>query len=123
MKKILIIEDDPVTARIYSTRLEEEGYEVNLVMDGQSGMNRLLQFHPDAVLLDLMLPRISGLEVLKKIRALEEFKNVPVIVYTNVSVPKMVEEAMAAGATRVFDKATVTIPMLLLAFQEAQSKQ
>ena len=119
MKKILIIEDDRVTAHVYSSRLEKEGFEVHLAADGQSGWDLLLNLRPDGVLLDLMLPKGNGIELLKKIRALDGFEKLPVIVYTNSFVPQLVEEAQAAGATKVFDKSTVTAPMLILAFQQA----
>ena len=62
MKKILIIEDDPIVGHIYQTRLEKEGYEVDIAHDGQSGFYRIHEFKPDAVLLDLMLPKMNGVE-------------------------------------------------------------
>ena len=119
MKRILIMEDDPVTAHVYRTRLEKEGYEVTVAPDGQTGLARFSELRPDGVLLDLMMPKAGGIDVLKKIRAMDDFKNLPIIAYTNGFVPKMVEDALAAGATRVFDKSTVTAPMVILAFEEA----
>jgi CheY-like chemotaxis protein len=119
MKKILIIEDDQVTAHVYRARLMREGFEVDVVADGQSGWDRLLESRPDGVLLDLLMPNINGIELLKKIRAFDDFKQLPVIVYTNGFVPQLVDDAQAAGATKVFDKASMTGPMLIMAFQEA----
>ncbi len=108
MKKILIIEDDPIVAHIYRNRLEKEGYTVEVSNDGQSGFHRIHEFHPDAILLDLMLPKINGVEILKKIRAQTQFARVPVIVFTNAYVPNMIQEAVAAGASHVCNKATLT---------------
>jgi DNA-binding response OmpR family regulator len=108
MKKILIIEDDPIVAHIYRNRLEKEGYSVEVSNDGQSGFHRIHEFHPDAILLDLMLPKINGVDILKKIRAQAQFARVPVIVFTNAYVPNMIQEAVTAGASHVCNKATLT---------------
>lgn len=108
MKKILIIEDDPIVAHIYQSRLEKEGFEVESCSDGQSGFFRIHEFHPDAILLDLMLPKINGVDIIKKIRAQGQFAHVPVIVFTNAFVPNMIQEAMSAGASHVCNKATLT---------------
>jgi DNA-binding response OmpR family regulator len=93
MNKILIVEDDAIVARIYESRLEKEGYEVEICADGQSGFYRIHEFRPDAVLLDLMLPKMNGIEILKKIRAQAEIQRTPVIVFTNAYVPNMIHEA------------------------------
>jgi DNA-binding response OmpR family regulator/HPt (histidine-containing phosphotransfer) domain-containing protein len=113
MKNILIIEDDPIVAHIYRNRLEKEGYNVETCEDGQSGFYRIHEFHPDGVLLDLMLPKMNGTDILKKIRAQGQFANVPVIVFTNAYVPNMIQEAFAAGASQVFNKATLTPRQIL----------
>src|SRR4051812_30527803 len=108
MKKVLIVEDDTIVAHIYQTRLEKEGYSVELAADGQSGFYRIHEFEPDAVLLDLMLPKMNGVDILKKIRAEGKFNRTPIIVFTNAYVPNMINEAFLAGATLVFNKATLT---------------
>lgn len=108
MKKLLIIEDDPIVAHIYRTRLEKEGYTVETCGDGQSGFYRIQEFHPDGVLLDLMLPKMNGVDILKKIRAQGQFAHVPIVVFTNAYVPNMIQEAFSAGASQVFNKATLT---------------
>lgn len=109
MKKVLIIEDDPLVAHIYQSRLEKDGYQVELAHDGQSGFYRILEYVPDAVLMDLMLPKMNGIEVLKKIRGQANFSKTPLIVFTNAYVPNMVLESFQAGATHVFNKATLTV--------------
>ncbi len=119
MKKILIIEDDPIIAHIYQSRLAKEGYEVEISADGQSGFYRIHEFHPDAVLLDLMLPKLNGIEILKKIRAQAQFQKVPIIVFTNAYVPNMIQEAFGAGATQVFNKATLTPRQVIDALHNA----
>jgi len=119
MKRILIIEDDPIVGHIYQTRLEKEGYEVDVAHDGQSGFYRIHEFKPDAVLLDLMLPKMNGVEILKKIRAQSQFGHTPVIVFTNAYVPNMIHESFGAGATQVFNKATLTPRQIIDALQNA----
>ncbi len=108
MKKILIIEDDSIVAHVYQKRLEKEGFEAEVANDGHTGFQRIQQYCPDAVLLDLMLPKMNGIDILKKIRHLAQFARTPVIVFTNAYVPNMVQDAFGAGATQVFNKATVT---------------
>ena len=117
MKKIIIVEDDPIVGHIYQTRLEKEGYEVETCTDGQKGFYRIHEFHPDAVLLDLMLPKMNGVDILKKIRAQSQFQRLPVIVFTNAYVPNMIQEAFGAGATQVFNKATLTPRQVIDALQ------
>ena len=113
MKKILIIEDDPITAKIYRAMLEKQGCEVEVAADGQSGFDRVSEFRPDALLLDLMLPKTSGTEIIQKIRALNCFRDLPIIAFTNAFVPGMIENALKAGATKVFNKSSLTRSMLI----------
>jgi DNA-binding response OmpR family regulator len=113
MKKVLIIEDDPIVAHIYRTRLEKEGYSVETCADGQTGFYRIHEFNPDAVLLDLMLPKMNGVDILKKIRAQSKFARFPIVVFTNAYVPNMIQEAFSAGASQVFNKATITPRQIL----------
>jgi DNA-binding response OmpR family regulator len=108
MKKVLIIEDDPVVAHVYRSRLEKEGFEVDVAPDGQAGFYRIYEMHPDALLLDLMLPKINGIALLKKLRAVREFEKLPVIVFTNAYVANMIHEAFSAGASGVYNKSSVT---------------
>src|SRR2546426_2725137 len=113
MKKVLIVENNPIVPHIYKTRLEKEGYQPQVAADGQSGFYRIHEFEPDAVLLDLMLPKMNGLDILKKIRAEAKFSKIPVVVFTNAYVPNMINEAFQAGATQVFNKATLTPRQIL----------
>src|SRR6516164_6829275 len=69
MKKILIIEDDQIVANIYRNKFAVEGYDVVTAADGQSGLESIHNLRPDAVVLDLMLPKLSGVELMKKLRA------------------------------------------------------
>ena len=68
-KRILIIEDDSLIVRLYTTRLGMEGYDVISAVEGGTGWKKFNEKQPDLVILDLMLPKTSGIEILKKIRA------------------------------------------------------
>jgi len=112
-KKLLIIEDDRVVARIYEMKFTAEGYEVRVAGDGEAGISAFDAIAPDAVLLDLMLPKGSGVEILRYIRAKPGFKTLPVVVFSNMFVSDMVEEAWRAGASKCLSKAAVTPRQLI----------
>jgi DNA-binding response OmpR family regulator len=108
MKKVLIIEDDQIVANIYRNKFTVEGYQVEIALDGEVGLELVKSFRPDAVILDLMLPKITGVELMKKIRAEPEFAKLPLIVFSNTYLSNMVQEAWKAGATKCLSKANCT---------------
>lgn len=108
MMKILIIEDDQIVANIYRNKFALEGFQAETALDGDVGLELLHSFRPDAVLLDLVLPRVTGLEVMRKMRAQKDFQEVPVIVFSNTYLTNMVQEAWKAGATKCLSKASCT---------------
>jgi CheY-like chemotaxis protein len=103
-KKILIIEDDPVMGLVCQRLLAKCGFATDLATDGASGIERLPSFQPDAVFLDLMMPKVNGITVLEWIRAQESVRQLPVIVLTNAAVPMLLEQAVKSGATHILDK-------------------
>src|SRR5205085_138887 len=108
MKKILIVEDDQIVANIYRNKLSHDGFQVEVANDGQIGLDLARTFKPDAVILDLMLPRMTGVDFMKKVRAEPGFEQVPVIVFSNTYLTNMVQEAWKAGATKCLSKANCT---------------
>ncbi len=108
MKKILIVEDDQIVANIYRNRFSVDGYIVEVALDGQAGLEMVHSFRPDAVILDLMLPKMTGVDLMKKIRSEPEFQAVPVVVFSNTYLSNMVQEAWKAGATKCLSKANCT---------------
>jgi len=108
MKKVLIIEDDQIVANIYRNKLSVEGFKVEIALDGESGVETVKSFRPDAVLLDLMLPSITGVDVMKQLRADSDFAQMPIIVFSNTYLTNMVQEAWKAGATKCLSKANCT---------------
>ena len=113
MKKILIIEDDPIIGKIYHTRFEKAGYTVDLVTDGQEGYYRVQEGKYDGVLLDLMLPQMGGLDILRKIRAQRAFQKLVIVVFTASFMPEIFDSAHEAGANRIFHKSNLTPQDLL----------
>ena len=113
MKRILIIEDDPIITSIYRHKYEEAGYEAASAADGETGLQKVKDFKPDLVHLDLMLPKMNGVEVIREIRAQPEFRTMPIIVFSSSYLTDMIGEAMEAGANRCISKAKST-PKLLL---------
>src|SRR5215472_10496746 len=101
MKRILITEDDPLMAVIYRDTFEREGFSAEIAEDGSVAIQRLKGNPPDLVLLDLMMPNVNGVEVLRHIRAQESTRTLPVIVMTNALAGPLGQQAMAAGATKL----------------------
>jgi DNA-binding response OmpR family regulator len=104
MNRVLLVEDDAVCGGIYRNKLQLEGFTVEWVLDGGVAITAIPSFKPDLVLLDLALPKVSGVEVLKFIRAQPETKALPVFVLTNAYNYKMVQDAWKAGATKCLTK-------------------
>jgi len=108
MSKILIIEDDEIVANIYRNKLRVEGFEVESAADGEAGLALARQIRPDAILLDLMLPKITGIELMRMLRAEPDFARTPFIVFSNTYLTNIVQEAWKAGATKCLSKANCT---------------
>ena len=106
MKKILIIEDNQIVANVYRNRLAVEGYETEIALDGETGLKMLRMLKPDALILDLMLPKMSGVDVIKEIRSEEDFSKLPIIVFSNTYLTNLIQEAWKAGANKCLSKAS-----------------
>src|ERR1044071_9210947 len=103
-KKILIIEDDELVLNIYRNKLVVDDYVVEISTAGESGLEKLETFRPDLVVLDLMLPKMSGVDVIREIRAKPEFSHLPIVVISNTYSTKSIEDAWKAGATKCVSK-------------------
>jgi DNA-binding response OmpR family regulator len=113
VKKILIIEDDQIVANIYRNKFSVEGFHVEIARDGVAGLETILDFKPDAVVLDLMLPKMTGVELMKKIRSEPGFHKLPIVVFSNTYLTNMVQEAWKAGATKCLSKTNCSPKQLL----------
>jgi CheY-like chemotaxis protein len=108
MKRIVVVDDQPILGTIYRTKFATEGFQVDVASDGQEALDLIQRTNPDLVLLDLMLPKIDGLEVLKKLRAQSTFQTLPIIVFSANARPGISEEAFAAGAFMVLSKSNTS---------------
>ena len=97
-KKIMVVEDDSFVMDIYCTKLNQEGYEVLMAENGAEAIKKLEKEVPDLVLLDIIMPYVDGLQVLRKIKADEKLKNIPVILLTNLSQKEDINEGLGLGA-------------------------
>ncbi len=108
-KKILLVEDDEALANVYKTRLEIEGFETNWVGNGEDALSTAQSFKPDLILLDAMMPKISGFDVLDILRNSPNTQNVHVIMLTALNQPKDKERAQALGVDDYLVKSQVVI--------------
>jgi CheY-like chemotaxis protein len=95
--KILLTEDDPIVAELYRVRLDREGHEVEIAVDGQMALERIGRDRPDLILLDIRMPRLSGLGVLEQVRQNPDLHAIPVVMLTNYSDPAQVQKCRDLG--------------------------
>ena len=109
MKKILFIEDESALQKTFGEVLKQEGYEMISALDGETGLRLAKSEKPDLILLDLILPKMPGFDVLKKLKEDNETKDIPVIVLTNLEDIKDVDRAIELGATTYLVKAKYSL--------------
>jgi PAS/PAC sensor hybrid histidine kinase len=108
-KKILLVEDDASLAAVYRARLELEGFDIKEVHNGEDALSAAVSYRPDLILLDVMMPKISGFDVLDILRNTPDTTNVRVIMLTALSQPKDKERAEQLGADDYLVKSQVVI--------------
>jgi DNA-binding response OmpR family regulator len=96
--KILLIDDDEALTTIFTAALTKEGFQVVAVGTGQEGIDKATTEAPNLILLDQVLPDLSGNDILKQLKLDEKTKNIPVIILSNFSQEELVKEAINAGA-------------------------
>lgn len=108
MKRIIVIEDNTMAANLYQAALTRDGYRVEVAADGEAGLAAIARLPPDLVLLDLMLPKVDGFEVLRQIRATPGLAGLPVIITSNSYTAPRLEELRRAGATQIVTKVSMS---------------
>jgi DNA-binding response OmpR family regulator len=108
-KRVLLVEDDDALASVYQIRLQAEGFEVQRVVNGEDALAAAISFKPDLVLLDVMMPKISGFDVLDIIRNTPETANLKVIMLTALSQESDKERARQLGVDDYLVKSQVVI--------------
>lgn len=104
-KKILVVEDDMVLNKALNEFLGSEGFEVVTAIDGEEGIRKAFEEKPELVLLDIIMPKKDGYEVIKELKADERTRNTPIILLTNLGSVRDVEKALELGATTYLVKA------------------
>lgn len=117
MRKIVIIEDNEVVARLYENKLKAAGNTVSVAFDGEQGLKLIREIMPDLVLLDLMLPNLSGIEIIKEIRQDARFTNLPVMAYSSAD-EDILAQAVEAGSTTIISKKEASFKEILDQFNE-----
>jgi len=104
MASVLIIEDDMILAKMYQKAFGVEQIPAEIAFDGEEGLRKALTTKPSIIILDVMMPKMSGYQVLDRLKADEGTSNVPVIVLTNLSSSEDTNLAISKGATQVIVK-------------------
>lgn len=108
-KHILLVEDDDAIATVYQTRLQAENFDVRRVTNGEDALAAALNYHPDLVLLDVMMPKVSGFDVLDILRNTPETANLKIIMLTALSQESDKERAESLGVDDYLVKSQVVI--------------
>lgn len=120
--KVLLIEDDLSMVKMYTTRLEKENLEVEVATDGEEGLRKINEGLPDLIVLDLMIPKMGGMELLKQLRASPKTKDLPVIILSNLSQERDIENSRALGVRWFLIKANFTPSQVVEKIKECLRK-
>ncbi|MDB5184669.1 MAG: hypothetical protein JWN38_477 [Candidatus Saccharibacteria bacterium] len=104
MTKVFIVEDDPLMSRMYQKIFTFEKYEVETAGDGEEALTKIAAANPTIILLDVMMPKMNGLQVLERLKADPATKNIPVIMLTNLAGTQDAETALSKGAVKYIVK-------------------
>jgi DNA-binding response OmpR family regulator len=108
IKKLLLVEDDPVIMKLYKTKFEQAGLKVLTADNGSDGLRIALEDQIDLILLDLMMPQMSGFDLLTELRKDENKKDLPVIVLSNITDEGEKQKAYTLGVKEYLSKPTIT---------------
>ena len=97
MKKILIIEDEEILLDLIQKRLTQEGYKIYIARNGEEGLEKIKEEKPDLILLDIVMPKMGGFEVMERINKDKEFKDIPIIIISNSGQPVELSRAKELG--------------------------
>jgi CheY-like chemotaxis protein len=97
-KKILIIEDEEILMNLLQRKLTQEGYEVSIARDGDEGLKSMKEVPPDLILLDILMPRMGGIEVMEAMQKDDGLKNIPVVIISNSGQLVEIDKAQRLGA-------------------------
>jgi CheY-like chemotaxis protein len=102
--KVLIVEDDQLIQRMYQKIFTFEKFDVTIAIDGEEGLEKARTLKPTIILLDVMMPKMNGMEVLERLKADPDTKHIPVVMLSNLAGENDVESALAKGAVKYIIK-------------------
>lgn len=109
-KIVLLADDDPLVIRMYQNKLQNDGYKVEIARDGEEVLVHVMKQKPDLILLDVMMPKMNGVETLKELKKEPKTQDIPVIILTNLGDKKEdVEGATRLGALDYLVKSNITL--------------
>lgn len=111
--KVLVVEDDAFLLKAYMSKLQNSNFDVQSATDGEEALAALSGFKPDIILLDLVMPRKDGFQTLQEIRQMEEFKQIPIFVVSNLGQQEELDHAKALGATDLLLKSNLSMSDLV----------
>ncbi|MFA5464191.1 MAG: response regulator, partial [Dysgonamonadaceae bacterium] len=97
-KKILIIEDEEILADLLEKKLTQVGYEVSVANDGVEGLDKVKESIPDLILLDIVMPRMGGFDVMRELQKNQDFSKIPIVIISNSGQPVELDLAQKLGA-------------------------
>lgn len=121
IKKILLIEDNSIIVKMYQRKFQMEGYEVETAYDGEEGLEKAKKIKPNIILLDVMIPKIEGLEVLKKLKGDQSTKHIPVVILSNLA-GEEVKRGLQLGAKDYLVKSEFTPAQVVEKIKNALAK-
>ncbi|MDE1970289.1 MAG: response regulator [Patescibacteria group bacterium] len=121
--KVLIIEDEEVLAKVLKEEFTNEHFEVALVMNGDEALARIKSFHPDIILLDLILPKKDGLEILQELKADTWLSGIPVIIISNLGDTEHIKNGLALGAAAYLVKSQHSLSEIVAIVRQQLMKE
>ncbi|OGZ63773.1 MAG: hypothetical protein A3A98_00580 [Candidatus Staskawiczbacteria bacterium RIFCSPLOWO2_01_FULL_40_39] len=118
MKTILLVENDPFIAGVYGKKFRKEGYQVDIANNGQMALEKIKHHYPDVLVLDTVLPKMDGWNLLKRIRNDLGLKNLKVIILSNAAYKDCAKDVSSLGVEKYFLKAEKTSQELALSIAE-----
>ncbi|MFH0791969.1 MAG: response regulator [bacterium] len=122
MKKILLIEDESALQKTLGEYLRQEGYDIVSALDGEKGIELAKATSPDLILLDLILPKVNGFEVIKELKDDEKTQRIPIIILTNLEEMKDINQAIELGATTYLVKARYSLEEVAIKIKDIINK-
>ena len=117
-KKILIVDDEELVIKALTEKLLSEGFTIDSAVDGEEALIKIKQIKPDLILLDIIMPKLDGISVLKKLKASSETQRIPVIILTNLYDDEKVAEVLKTGGTDYLVKVEHTLADIIKRVKE-----